>query len=93
VNIDWFDPEVRDFKKFYGSVKRASTLYKSQVDRHSNFQDNLIEVKITEEAMEKQLARSKDNLLRRYEALLEKQVSILNRNPKGSIPNPKGLYD
>lgn len=93
VNIDKSDPEVRNFKKYLGSIKRASTLYQKQVDRHSNFQDNLIQVNVSETVLEKRLAKSKANLLRRYEALLEKQVRILNRNPNGSIPTPSGLFD
>jgi hypothetical protein len=68
-------------------------LYQKQVDRHSNFQDNLIQVNVSETVLEKRLAKSKANLLRRYEALLEKQVRILKRNPNGSIPTPSGLFD
>ena len=87
------DPEVKTFKQYLGSVKIASTLYRKLVNTHSDFQDGTLQVNIREDVMEKRLARSKANLLRRYEELLEKQVRILNRNPHGYIPNPNGLFD
>ena len=93
VNLDKLDPEVKTFKQYLGSVKIASTLYRKLVNTHSDFQDGTLQVNIREDVMEKRLARSKANLLRRYEELLEKQVRILNRNPHGYIPNPNGLFD
>jgi len=93
VNVDKSDPEVKNFKRYFGSIKRASTLYKWQVDRHSSFQDGEADLPISEKELEKRLAKSKTNLIRRNGELLEKQSSILSRNPNGSIPNPSELYD
>ena len=92
-NINLNDNEVKTFNRFYGSIKRASTLYSKQVDRHTQFQDGDITLPISERELERRLEKSKANLLRRYDQLLNKQRSILSKNPGGTIPSPRNLYD